>query len=60
MEKQKIEVCYSPALFTYYDNPEFDSLFDRLKLLRDSEEKRLIMNKMEEIVHEDLPCSYYC
>jgi len=22
MEKQKIEVCYSPALFPYYDNPE--------------------------------------
>ena len=22
MEKQKIEVCYSPALFTYYENPE--------------------------------------
>ena len=40
---------------TYYNNPEFDKLFDRLKFLSDGDEKRELMLQMEQIIHDDLP-----
>lgn len=40
---------------TYYNNPKFDELYEKLKLLEDGPEKFEIMKKLEAIVHEDLP-----
>lgn len=40
---------------TYFKNEKFDRLFEKLKLLPDGEEKKELMIKLEEIVHEQLP-----
>jgi oligopeptide transport system substrate-binding protein len=40
---------------TYYSNPKFDKLFDKLKFLNDGVEKRELMLQMEQIIHDDLP-----
>ncbi|MCO4793601.1 MAG: hypothetical protein KC493_07810 [Bacteriovoracaceae bacterium] len=40
---------------TFYSNPKFDKLFDRMKFLQDGQEKKNLMIKMEEIIHNDLP-----
>ncbi len=40
---------------TFYSNPKFDMLFDKLKFLNDSDEKRELMLQMEQIIHDDLP-----
>ncbi len=40
---------------TFYSNPEFDQLFDKLRFLPDGDEKEAKMQKLEEIVHSDLP-----
>ncbi|MBT3583863.1 MAG: hypothetical protein HN509_03070 [Halobacteriovoraceae bacterium] len=40
---------------TFYSNPEFDGLFNQLKLLQDGEKKRKLMEKMENIIFEEMP-----
>jgi oligopeptide transport system substrate-binding protein len=40
---------------TFYENAEFDALYEQLKLLEDGPEKFEIMKKLEAIVHNDLP-----
>ncbi|MGB0454202.1 MAG: ABC transporter substrate-binding protein [Bacteriovoracaceae bacterium] len=40
---------------TYYHNPKVDRLFDRLKVLKDGEEKFAIMSEIEKLVQADLP-----
>ena len=40
---------------SYYSNPKFDSLFEKLKIMNDGEEKYKLMRQMENIVQEDLP-----
>ena len=38
-----------------YSNPEYDKLFEELRLLEDGAQKFSIMGKMEKIVNADLP-----
>ncbi len=40
---------------TFYSNPKFDQLFERVKLLEEGPEKRKLMVEMEKLVHDDLP-----
>ncbi len=40
---------------TFYKNPEFDAAFEKLKFLPDGPEKFELMEKIENIVNQDLP-----
>ena len=40
---------------TFYENKEFDDYFNKLKTLPEGDEKYEIMNKMEQIIHDDMP-----
>lgn len=40
---------------TYFVNEEFDRLFERLKMLQDGEEKKQVMVRLEQIIHDELP-----
>lgn len=44
-----------------YSNPEYDKMFNELKELEDGDRKFELMNKMEALIHTDLPWSmqYY-
>jgi oligopeptide transport system substrate-binding protein len=40
---------------SYFSDPRFDKMFNELKILEEGEGKHLLMNKMEMLVHEQLP-----
>ena len=40
---------------SYFNNKESNQLYDRLSRLQDGDEKKLIINKMEKIVNEEIP-----
>ena len=40
---------------TYYTNNKFDNMFNKLKLMENGIEKTDLMNKLEDIVNEDMP-----
>lgn len=40
---------------TFFSNKKFDKLFEKLKLLPEGDEKKAIMIKLEQIIHENLP-----
>ncbi len=40
---------------TYYNNKEFDTLFEKVKSMNDGAEKFALMVRMEEIINRDLP-----
>lgn len=40
---------------TYFVNEEFDRLFERLKMIQDGEEKKQVMVRLEQIIHDELP-----
>jgi len=40
---------------TYYSNPHFDKLFNKLKLMNDGRDKTALMTKLEDIVNHDMP-----
>ncbi len=40
---------------TFYSNPLFDKIFNKLKLMNDGVEKTKLMTKLEAIVNEDMP-----
>ena len=40
---------------TYYHNPEVETIFERLKVLPDGTEKKVLMDKAENLVNADLP-----
>jgi oligopeptide transport system substrate-binding protein len=40
---------------TYYSNSEFDRYFDEVKILFDGAQKKEYLEKMETIIHKDLP-----
>ena len=41
-----------------YKNPEFDALHKKIAVMRDGEERRQLLRKMEQIVVDDLPCIF--
>jgi ABC-type transport system substrate-binding protein len=49
------KVKFDGENITNYDNPEFDKLFEKMRLLRDSEERKLIISQMTEILRRDSP-----
>ena len=40
---------------TFYSNKKFDQLFSEMKVVQNSDEKTKLMQKMEDLIHEDLP-----
>lgn len=40
---------------SYYSNPKFDKYFDQLKVMNEGPEKWQVMERMEEIVHQEMP-----